>query len=128
MRDSVSTQQFDIPSWTRKLKRGEMGQTGNNQRRELRARMSQRCRIRIPDTDHPAEICSARDVSRSGLYFVTHSTHYLPGMKVCVIRNFDPDDQMSTEEIGDIVRVDSLRGDRKGVAIQLGAPTGLGKK
>jgi hypothetical protein len=105
-----------------------MGQTGNNHRRELRARMSQRWRIRIPDTDHPAEICSARDVSRSGLYFVTYSTHYLAGMKVCVIRNFDPDDQMSTEEIGDIVRVDNLRGGRKGVAIQLGAPTGLVKK
>ena len=105
-----------------------MGQTGNNQRRELRAKMSQRWRIRIPDTDHPSEMCSARDVSRSGLYFVTYSTHYLPGMKVYVIRNFDPDDQMSKEEIGYIVRVDSLRGDRKGVAIQLGAPTGLGKK
>jgi hypothetical protein len=105
-----------------------MEQTENNQRRELRARMSQRWRIHIPDTDHPAEICSARDVSRSGLYFVTYSTHYLPGMKVCVIRNFDPDDQMSTEEIGDILRVDSLRGGRKGVAIQLGAPTELVKK
>ena|ERR1700674_2093248 len=105
-----------------------MEQTENNQRRELRVRMSQRWRIHIPDTDHPAEICSARDVSRSGLYFVTYSTHYLPGMKVRVIRNFDPDDQMSTEEIGDILRVDSLRGGRKGVAIQLGALTELVKK
>jgi len=40
-------------------------------------------------------------------------------MKVGVIRNFDPDDQMSTEEMGNIVRVDSLSGDRKGVAIQV---------
>jgi hypothetical protein len=96
-----------------------MGQAGKEQRRELRARVSQRLRIRIPDTDHPAEICPAHNVSRAGLYFVTSSTHYLPGMKVCVIRNFDPDDQMNTEEMGNIVRVDSLRGDRKGVAIRV---------
>jgi len=81
--------------------------------------MSQRLRIRIPDSDHPAEICTAHNLSRSGLYFVTSSTHYLPGMRICVTRNFDPDDQMSTEEMANIVRVDSLRGDRKGVAIQV---------
>ena len=104
-----------------------MAHIGNN-RRELRARVSQRWRVRISDTDHPAEICSARDISRSGFYFVTDSTHYRPGMKVYVMRNFDPDDQMSTEEIGDIVRVDSLRGNRKGVAIQLKTPNRLGKK
>ena len=96
-----------------------MPRRGDN-RRELRARISQRCRIRIPDTDKPAEMCSARDISRSGLYFVTQSAHYLAGMKVCVIRNFDPDDQMNTEEIGQIIRVDSLRGDRKGLAVRLG--------
>jgi len=96
-----------------------MERTGKEQRRELRARMSQRLRIRIPDSDHPAEICTAHNLSRSGLYFVTSSTHYLPGMGICVTRNFDPDDQMSTEETANIVRVDSLRGDRKGVAIQV---------
>jgi hypothetical protein len=96
-----------------------MERTGKEQRRELRARMSQRLRIRIPDSDHPAEICTAHNLSRSGLYFVTSSTHYLPGMEICVTRNFDPDDQMSTEETANIVRVDSLRGDRKGVAIQV---------
>jgi hypothetical protein len=96
-----------------------MGQTGKERRRELRARVSQRLRIRIPDTDHPVEIYTSYNLSRSGLYFVTSSTHYLPDMKVCVIRNFDPDDQMSTEETGNIVRVDSLRGDQKGVAIRI---------
>jgi hypothetical protein len=40
-------------------------------------------------------------------------------MQVYVIRNFDPDDQTNTEEMGNIVRVDSLKGDRKGVAIQV---------
>jgi hypothetical protein len=92
---------------------------GKEQRRELRAKMSQRLRVRIPDSDHPAEICQAHNLSRSSLYFVTPSTHYLPGMNIHVIRNFDPDDQMSTEEMANIVRVDNLRGDRKGVAIRV---------
>jgi hypothetical protein len=93
----------------------------NEQRREPRARVSQRLRIRIPDSDHPTEICTAQNLSRSGLYFVTSFTHYLPGMKICVTRNFDPEDHMSTEETANIVRVDSLRGDRKGVAIRVRA-------
>jgi hypothetical protein len=96
-----------------------MGRSGKERRRELRARVAQRWRIRIPDTDHPPEICATHNVSRCGLYFLTSSTHYLPGMTVCVTRNFHPDDQISTEEIGKIVRVDSYEGGQKGVAIQV---------
>jgi len=96
-----------------------MRRVGEEQRGELRARVSQRWRIRIPDTDHAPEICTTHNVSRCGLYFLTTSTHYLPGMTVCVIRNFDPDDQISKEEVGKIVRVDSYEGGRKGVAIQV---------
>ena len=36
-----------------------------------------------------------------------------------MIRNFDPHDQMATEEIGAIVRVDTQKGDRKGMAIRV---------
>lgn len=96
-----------------------MERVGKEQRRELRARVAQRWRIRIPDTEHPPEICTTHNVSRCGLYFLTSSTHYLLGMTVGVIRNFDPDDQMSAEEMGKIVRVDSYAGGRKGVAIQV---------
>jgi hypothetical protein len=92
---------------------------GQERRREPRVRVSQRLRIRIPDTGHPAEICTTHNVSKSGVYFVTPSTHYLPNMNVNVIRNFDPDDQVSVEEIGKIVRVDSLGGYQKGVAIRI---------
>jgi hypothetical protein len=96
-----------------------MGRSEEEQRRELRARVSQRWRIRIPDTEHPSEICTTHNVSRCGLYFFTSSTHYLPGMTVSVIRNFNLDDQISTEEVGKIVRVDSFEGGQKGVAIQV---------
>jgi hypothetical protein len=103
----------------RRLKQGDVGPVEREQRGELRARVAQRWRIRIPDTDFPPEICTTHNVSRCGLYFLTPSTHYLPGMTVCVIRNFDPDDQMNKEEVGKIVRVDSYKGDQKGVAIQV---------
>jgi hypothetical protein len=96
-----------------------MRRVGEERRRELRARVSQRWRIRIPDSEHPPEICTTHNVSRCGLYFFTSSTHYLPGMTVCVIRNFHPDDQISEEEIGKIVRVDGYEGGQKGVAIQV---------
>jgi len=96
-----------------------MRRVGEERRRELRARVAQRWRIRIPDTDHPPEICTTQNVSRCGLYFLTFSTQYLPGMTVCVIRNFNLDDQISTEEVGKIVRVDRFEGGRKGVAIQV---------
>jgi hypothetical protein len=96
-----------------------MERSGKERRRELRARVAQCWRIRIPDTDHPTEICTTHNVSRCGLYFLTSSSHYLPGMTVCVIRNFHPDDQLSKEENGKIVRVDSYKGGQKGVAIQV---------
>jgi hypothetical protein len=95
-----------------------MRRVGEERRRELRARVAQRWRIRIPDTDHPPEIWTTQNVSRCGLYFLTASTHYLPSMTVCVIRNFHPDDQISEEEVGKIVSVDNYGG-QKGVAIQV---------
>jgi hypothetical protein len=96
-----------------------MERSGKERRRELRARVAQRWRIRIPDTDHPPEICTTHNVSRCGLYFLTSFALYLPGITVCVIRNFHPDDQISKEEIRKIVRVDRYEGGQKGVAIQI---------
>ena len=75
----------------------------NERRRELRVKLSQRWRIRIPDTDFPVEVCTTNNISRCGLYFVTYSTHYLAGM----------------EEEGTILRVDTVKGERYGVAILL---------
>jgi hypothetical protein len=41
------------------------------------------------------------------------------GMKVCVIRNFDADDQMSVEEVGEVVRITQLKDNKRGVGIRL---------
>ena len=38
-------------------------------------------------------------------------------MRLCVIRNFDPDGHVGTKEIGRILRVERLRDSRLGVAV-----------
>ena len=96
-----------------------MNNEQKNRRRVLRARMYQRWRIRVPDSDLPVEFCAAHNVSRSGLYFITSSAHYVIGMKVCVIRNFDADDQMSVEEAGEVVRVTHLKDNKRGIGIRI---------
>jgi hypothetical protein len=40
-------------------------------------------------------------------------------MRLCVIRNFDPDTCMAAEEIGEILRVDPLMDNKAGVAIRI---------
>jgi hypothetical protein len=80
---------------------------------------SERWRIRIVGSDLPPEICTTNNVSRCGLYFVTTSTHYTPGMRLCVIRNFDPARGTTAEEMGEVLRVDLLMDGRVGVAIRI---------
>jgi hypothetical protein len=87
-------------------------------REGLRLLASECWRIRIVDSDLPPEICTTNNVSRCGLYFVTTSTHYTPGMRLYVIRNFDPA-SMAAEEMGEVLRVDPLMDGRVGVAIRI---------
>jgi hypothetical protein len=51
-------------------------------------------------------------VSLNGLYYVTSLGHYLEqyfrGMKVYVMRNYQPGDPANHEESGNIVRVNRL--------------------
>jgi hypothetical protein len=67
----------------------------------------------------PLEICSTNNVSRCGLYFVTSSTRYTPGMRLFVIRNFDLSRCLAAEEMGEVLRVDPLMDGRQGVAIRI---------
>ena len=97
----------------------DIGTLSNDRRDELRSEVPERWHIRIVDSDLPAEICITHNVSRCGLYFVTSSTSYAPGMRLCVIRNFDPDRCMAAEEMGEILRVDPLRDNNVGVAMRI---------
>jgi hypothetical protein len=65
------------------------------------------------------EICTTANISRSGLYFVTSNSHYFVGMNVLVTLNFCADDPIHRERIGDVVRVDELDEDKRGIAVRI---------
>jgi hypothetical protein len=44
---------------------------------------------------------------------------YAPGMRLCVIRNFNPDRCIATEEIGEVLRVTPLPDNKVGISIRL---------
>ncbi len=75
--------------------------------------------VRPCDPIYPEEVCTTANVSRGGLYFVTPTNHYFVGMSVVVSLNFGPDDPIHREQIGDVVRVESLNEERWGVAIRI---------
>ena len=97
----------------------DIGTLSNDRRDELRSGVPERWHIRIVNSDLSAEICITHNVSRCGLYFVTSSTYYTPGMRLCVIRNFDPDLCMAAEEMGEIPRVYPLQDNKVGVAMRI---------
>jgi hypothetical protein len=84
-----------------------------------RETLSEPVLVRPCDPLYPEEICTTANVSRSGLYFVTPTKHYAVGMNVLVTLNFGPDDPKHREQIGDVVRVDELDEEKRGVAIRI---------
>jgi len=84
-----------------------------------RETLSEPVRVRPCDPLYPEEICTTANVSRSGLYFVTRTKHYVVGMNVVVTLNFGPDDPIHREQIGDVVRIEALNKNRWGVAIRI---------
>ena len=99
-------------------RQNDIGTLRSDRLDELRSFVSECWRIRIVDSDLPPEICTTNNVSRCGLYFVTTSTHYTLGMRLYVIRNFNPA-SMAAEEMGEVLRVDLMMGGRVGVAIRI---------
>lgn len=84
-----------------------------------RETLSEPVLIRPCDSAYPEEICTTANVSRNGLYFLTSARHYHLGMNVVVTLNFEADDPRHREQIGDVVRIEELDGDRLGVAIRI---------
>ncbi len=74
------------------------------------------------DSEYPEEVCTTLNVSRNGLYFMTTTEHYFPGMNVIVTLNFHSDDPMQQEYIGDVVRLERLEDGKWGVAIRILMP------
>ena len=84
-----------------------------------REMLSEPVLVRPCDPLYPEEICTTANVSRSGLYFVTPTKHYVVGMTVLVTLNFGPDDPIHREQIGDVVRIEQLEEDKRGIAIRI---------
>jgi len=45
--------------------------------------------------------------------------YYAPGMRLCVIRNFDLEGCVAAKETGEVLRVDTLQDNKVGVAIRI---------
>ena len=91
----------------------------NERRQAQREDLSEPVLICPCDPEYAEEVCTTLNVSRNGLYFATTTGHYYPGMNVIVTLNFGPDDAMHREQIGDVVRVDKLDDEKRGVAIRI---------
>jgi hypothetical protein len=93
-------------------------QAGFTERRlSARSNVPQRIRVRPIDPRQAEKICNTANQSQTGLYFMTATGYYFPGMDVFVTRHFRPDDPISREEKSVVVRVESLGGGHVGVAI-----------
>jgi ribosomal protein S18 acetylase RimI-like enzyme len=103
-----------------------------NRRSAPRAKISLPIRVRPFDSKYPEEICTTLNMSRNGLFFATSTGHYLElyflHMKVHVMRNFQPNDPVNQEEIGDVVRVEGPRDGKLGVAICIATVTKSGAR
>jgi hypothetical protein len=87
-------------------------------RQSPRTGLIQLMRVRSVESGYPADLCTSFNVSRTGIYFGTSSTHYLVGTRLYVTRDFVVADPNREEIIAKVVRVDKLGDGRCGVAIQ----------
>ena len=74
-------------------------------------------RIRPVDSAFPAEYCMSFNVSHTGAYFKTPSSHYVLGMEVYVTNDFVVGGPNHEEILGAVVRIDTLEDGGFGVAI-----------
>src|SRR5579862_1962991 len=84
-----------------------------------RSDVSEVVRIRPIDPLQVEKICNTANQSQTGLYFLTNTGSYVPGMEVSLTRDFLPDGPTNHEVRAAVVRVQSLGGGHIGVAIQI---------
>jgi hypothetical protein len=90
-----------------------------DRRREPRTRSARLVHVRSADPSDYCfeEVLTMTDFSRTGIYFVTARIEsYSHGMKLYVIPSFGC---FNFEFLGEVVRIESLPFDRRGIAVQL---------
>jgi hypothetical protein len=91
-------------------------------RRGRRIGLSQPVRLipALPRGESFEEITRTSNVSRGGFYFVTNREHYQEGMRLLVTLPYHcPRDRGDREYIAQVVRVELLDDDQRGVAVEL---------
>ncbi len=87
-----------------------------------RAKLARKLRVRPSDgyEDNFEEVATSTNVSKRGIYFHTELQSYRVALRLFVTYPFTTlSDPMRTEWIAEVVRVDQLSGNKRGVAIQL---------
>jgi hypothetical protein len=87
-----------------------------------RAKLARKLRVRPSDAyeDNFEEIVSSVNISKRGIYFHTELQSYRVALRLFVTYPFTSlNDPMKLEWIAEVVRVDELRGNKRGIAIHL---------
>jgi PilZ domain len=94
----------------------------HERRRTRRVRMKQPLRVRPADPKDGRlgeELGTSKDVSQDGVYFVTQRQAYYQGMRLFVMVPYDSSArQQNYEYFGEVIRIDDLGNDQRGVAIK----------
>jgi|SRR5215471_4355797 len=91
-------------------------------RRSRRIKIGQPLKIRPSDPKDPhfEETNVTTNVSRDGIYFVSHLENYYEGMRLQVgVPHHAPRNEQDREYLGQVVRIDTLLEGRVGIAVQL---------
>ena len=71
------------------------------------------------DPRYREEVQPTENLARGGLYFVTSAKHYYLGMRVSLVAGYEPNDPCNAKSFGEIIRIDKLKDDRLGIAVQI---------
>jgi hypothetical protein len=94
----------------------------SEKRRSRRAKIARPVRVRPsePRDDHFEDLPISVNASKDGIYFISRSKSYYPGMRVFVTFPYSsPHDPMNMEYVGQVVRVEKQPDGKTGVAVHL---------
>ena len=96
--------------------------SGVEKRTNPRAKLARKLRVRPSDVyEHDfEEVATSINVSKRGIYFQTELPGYRVSLRLFVTYPFTTlDDPMKSEWLGEVMRVDNLPGNKRGIAIHL---------
>lgn len=102
--------------------------TRKERRRNRRCKITQPVRVRPSEFVHDEfeEILTTENVARDGLYFISERQSYVRGMGLFVTFPFSKAaDALNMDYLARVVRVDTLPGGRRGIAVQFITPMGF---